>query len=192
MPILVRDLVFGYGDAPLLNGVSLTVEDGECVMVTGGSGTGKTTLMRLIAGLLTPAGGSVERPDRLAAVFQEDRLFRGISALKNAALVGRAENAEALFREAGMTEYASLPAEKLSGGTRRRVAILRALNSPADALLLDEPFTGLDDANRRKMAAMIRRVYAGKPILLISHDPSDGLLLGARTVVLSSEGKISG
>lgn len=184
MPITVEHLSFAYGERPILNDLSFTVGEGETLLVQGASGCGKTTLLRLLLGLETPQSGRVEVPLKKAAVFQEDRLFRGLSAAGNIALVSDSATAARLLGEAGMEEFAALPPEKLSGGTRRRVAILRALASPFDALFLDEPFAGLDPENHRLFAALIRKYQNGKPLLLVSHDSEDAALFPARVLEL--------
>lgn len=184
MAIKLKNLSFSYGDTPVLKDFSLTVEKNDRVLISGPSGAGKTTLFRLILGLEKATSGDISVPEKISAVFQEDRLFEGASVIKNLASTGPKEEAERLLALAGLSGVKTkLPAE-LSGGMKRRVAILRALNFDADALLLDEPFNGLDDDNKKIMADLILEKYGDKPMLLISHNKEDALLLGARIVNL--------
>ena len=127
-------------------------------------------------GLERPDAGSVTGVGRVAAVFQEDRLCPQLTAVENVLLVlpdGRARRGgvEADFARLGMTGDAlTLPAARLSGGQKRRVALLRAVWARADTRLFDEPFTGLDPAAMEQAAALLRARCAGAPALLATHD----------------------
>ena len=149
------NLCFSYGDAPLLCNLNLAIDAGERVLLSGPSGGGKTTLLHLLCGLLRPAAGQIAAPPRLGVVFQEDRLLPTLTALQNLALVNPGLGQGpclSLLEELGIAPWAhSLPGD-LSGGQRRRVAIARALAFDCQALLLDEPFQGLDAASRLQTA----------------------------------------
>ena len=128
-------------------------------------------------GLETPTGGTVQGVGRVGAVFQEDRLCPQLTALQNVLLVrpgdGHAEEdaVRADFARLGMDAAAlRLPARKLSGGQKRRTALLRALWVPSDTLLLDEPFTGMDPETLHRAALLLKERCAGKPVLLATHD----------------------
>lgn len=181
MPIKLENVTFGYADTPVLRDFSLAVADGEVVCLSGESGSGKTSIARLVLGLEKPQSGFVERPSKIAAVFQEDRLFPSMTVQKNVSCVGGQRTAELLER-AGLRAVAGKRLWHLSGGMKRRVAILRAINFGADALVLDEPFNGLDAENKKKMAELILEAYGDKPTILISHYPPDAEILGARVV----------
>lgn len=181
MPIKLQKVFFSYEDTPVLRDFSLEIADGEVVCLSGESGSGKTSVARLVLGLEKPQSGSVEAPEKIAAVFQEDRLFPAMSVRENIACVG-GNKTEQLLETAGLSAVAGKRLWHLSGGMKRRVAILRAVNFGADALILDEPFNGLDAENKKTMAKLILEVYGNKPILLISHYPPDAELLGARVV----------
>ncbi len=182
MTIKLDSVSFSYNGKPVLSDFSLTVTNGERVCLVGESGAGKTTLFRLILGLEKADKGDVSVPQKISTVFQEDRLFKGVSVVKNIASTGSQKNAEILLEKAGLIDIADKSIDQLSGGMMRRIAILRALNFDADALLLDEPFNGLDDENKKIMTDMILDTFAGKPILIISHNPQDSALLGAEQV----------
>ena len=159
------------------------------------SGWGKTTLLRILMGLERPTTGSVEGVGRVAAVFQEDRLCPQLNAVQNVTLVlpgvenQYKEQIISDFQQLGMDIAAlQLPARRLSGGQKRRVALLRALWAPSDTLLLDEPFTGMDPDTLQRAAALLRQRCAGKPVLLATHDESAIRALGWPVVELEKLG----
>lgn len=177
----------------LFEGLSLTV-DGPAVLWAP-SGWGKTTLLRILMGLEVPTSGSVEGVGRVGAVFQEDRLCPQLTPEENVALVLPAEQykAKTQYKEPiredliqiGLDDEALvLPARKLSGGQKRRTALLRALWAESDTLLLDEPFTGMDPAAMKKAAAMLKARCGAKPVLLATHDQAAIRELGWRVIEL--------
>ena len=164
-----------FGEKVLFRSLSLTV-DGPAVLWAP-SGWGKTTLLRILMGLETPTAGRVQGAGRVSAVFQEDRLCPQLTAVQNVLLVlpGAGERyapaVTADFARLGMDAAAlALPAAKLSGGQKRRTALLRALWAPGDTLLLDEPFTGMDPAALQASIALLRERVGGRPVLLATHD----------------------
>lgn len=191
MKIEVKNLSFSYGAQPVLQKVSFTLTSEQPVVLLGSSGQGKTTLLRLLAGLLTPQGGQISgitASTRIAVMFQEDRLFPQLSVWKNLKLVRpdvTQQQAAALLAELDLEEtvLGQLPRE-LSGGMRRRVALARALLFEADLVLMDEPFQGLDVNTRVDALKAVRKWTEGRPLLLISHEPSDAEALGAKIMTL--------
>ena len=182
-----------FGTAPLFTDLCMEVD--APVVLWAPSGWGKTTLLRILMGLERPTTGSVEGVGRVAAVFQEDRLCPQLNAVQNVTLVlPGAENQykEQIindFQQIGMDAAAlQLPARRLSGGQKRRVALLRALWAPSDTLLLDEPFTGMDPDTLQRAAALLRQRCAGKPVLLATHDESAIRALGWPVVELEKLG----
>lgn len=150
--ILITNLSKSYGETVVFRNFSARLPLGETTVITGVSGGGKTTLLRLILGLETPDGGEIAGvPARRAAVFQEDRLCPQLTALENVLLTaGRKKERKArdILARLGLGESLAVPAAELSGGMRRRCALARALCAESDLLVLDEPFKGLDEANR--------------------------------------------
>ena len=171
----LQHLTKQFGTAPLFTDLCMEVD--APVVLWAPSGWGKTTLLRILMGLERPTTGSVEGVGRVAAVFQEDRLCPQLNAVQNVTLVlPGAENQykEQIineFQQLGMDAAAlQLPARRLSGGQKRRVALLRALWAPSDTLLLDEPFTGMDPAALQASIALLRERVEGRPVLLATHD----------------------
>jgi len=178
----VKNLSFGYGlKKPLFQGLSLQIPEGSRVWFSAPSGTGKTTLLRLLLGLEKPRRGSVLIPagTSFSTVFQEDRLLPWKTVLENVALFSDEETAAALLGELGIAEAAGQLPEELSGGMRRRATLARALAHPFDVLVLDEAFTGLDAQAKAVCLAAVEKRLAGKTLLLVSHDPQVAEVLGA-------------
>ena len=182
---------FGYPGRELFRDLSLTLEPGERLAVTGPSGSGKTTLLRLMAGLERPASGAVSGipPQGVSMVFQENRLVPGLTLLQNLALAApRAGRAEllGLLRELGLGEEGDSLPGSLSGGMARRAAIARAAALGSPLALLDEPFTGLDEENRRRAADFLLGHFPGAAMAVVVHHPEEAELLGARPLPLES------
>ena len=191
--LTIEHLTKQFGEKTLFRDLCLTV-DGPAVLWAP-SGWGKTTLLRILMGLDTPTAGRVRGVGRAAAVFQEDRLCPQLTALQNVTLVlpgsekQYKEQIGAEFQQLGMDAAAlALPAARLSGGQKRRTALLRALWAPSDTLLLDEPFTGMDPDTLQRAAALLRQRCAGKPVLLATHDESAIRALGWPVVELEKLG----
>ena len=180
-----------FGSTVLFRDLTFTV-DGPAVLWAP-SGWGKTTLLRILMGLDTPTAGRVQGVGRAAAVFQEDRLCPQLTALQNVTLVlpgsekQYKEQIRAEFQQLGMdTAALALPAARLSGGQKRRTALLRALWAPSDTLLLDEPFTGMDPDTLAAAAALLRTRCRTKPVLLATHDREAIRLLGWPVIELEA------
>ena len=171
----ILNLTKRFGEKTLFEALDLTVT-GPAILWAP-SGWGKTTLLRILMGLETPTAGRVQGAGRVSAVFQEDRLCPQLNAIQNVELVlpeGKTKYREQIhndFLQIGLDEAAlSLPARKLSGGQKRRAALLRALWAESDTLLLDEPFTGMDPAAVQASIALLRERVEGRPVLLATHD----------------------
>lgn len=175
--IRVQNLCKTYGDHVVLHNLSFTAGVGV-TRILGRSGAGKTTLLRILLGLDQPdSGGLFGTNCRWAAVFQEDRLLGHLDAEDNLRFaLGSAYNtaaAKTLLGELGLADVGSKPICEYSGGMKRRLALARALLAPSDALILDEPFTGLDEENRSIALRCILHAAQTKPVLLASHEALD-------------------
>ena len=189
--LTIEHLTKQFGEKTLFRDLCLTV-DGPAVLWAP-SGWGKTTLLRILMGLDTPTAGRVRGVGRAAAVFQEDRLCPQLTALQNVTLVLPSsekqykEQIKADFQQLGMDAAAlALPATRLSGGQKRRTALLRALWAPSDILLLDEPFTGMDPDTLAAAAALLRTRCGTEPVLLATHDREAIRLLGWPVIELEA------
>lgn len=180
--ILLEHISKCYAETVVFRGFSARLPLRETSVITGVSGGGKTTLLRLILGLETPDKGAITGvPARRAAVFQEDRLCPQLTALENVLLIaGRKREREArdMLVRLGLGESLAVPAAELSGGMRRRCALARALCAEFDLLALDEPFKGLDEANRRAAIDAVRALSGDKTVLLVTHDAAEAEFFG--------------
>ena len=183
----LKQVSFSYRGTSVLRDVSWTLPRRGVVCLWGPSGGGKTTLLRLLAGLEHPKAGAVTLPDdgRVAMVFQEDRLLPWMTALENVMLPGAERQlAEDMLRSLGLgEELHRLPGE-LSGGQQRRVAIARALAAPGDLLLLDEPFNGLDEVSWRMAVPLILQRAEEVPVVLVTHVEQHAQALNAEVLHL--------
>ena len=183
---------------------SLSVAAGEILAVVGASGSGKSSLLRLVAGLERAASGHVERridARRTGFVFQNPTLAPWSDALSNVALplelagVARSQaraQAEATLAEVGLADHADRLPHELSGGMAMRVSLARALAADPDLLLLDEPFAALDSANRRRLATRIHELWTARrpAIVFVTLDVEEAVHLAQRLVVVGSGGRI--
>jgi zinc transport system ATP-binding protein len=197
--IEVRGVRFGYGGVPMLDGVDLTVEPSQFVVLTGPNGSGKSTLIKLIVGLLSPGAGRVlvgghpatdrrarrrigyapqASPGRMVLPVSvtevvESGLITGDAVLRRPSQEDRALVAGALG-SVGLTDLARECVFELSGGQQQRAVIARALVGDRPVLLLDEPTTGIDRAFRPRVVDELRRRAAeGAAVVAVTHDPDD-------------------
>ena len=167
----LQDVSVSYGEQRVLQDFSATYESDKLYVLDSPSGSGKTTLLRVIAGLTKPDAGKVETGgQKVAMLFQEDRLCEEYSALKNVELVAISRSAAKehllqLLEESDIHK----PCKELSGGMKRRVALARAFAAGADILLLDEPYNGLDEENRMRVARYIEENGQNKVVIMASH-----------------------
>ena len=195
-------LRFAAADTPVFASIDLTVARGEFVTLVGASGVGKSSLLRIAAGLLAPTAGRVERAvdagaDRrgVAMVFQEARLMPWRRVAANVALgleglaVSRTERDRRVARALELVRLGDVAERwhhELSGGQRQRVGIARALAVAPDLLLMDEPFGALDAITRRTLQDELLRIWreTGTSVLFVTHDIDEATYLGDRIVLL--------
>ena len=179
-----------FGNASVLRDVNLSVKRGEFVALIGPSGGGKSTLLRVIAGLLEANKGEVNVEGDSAVVFQDYRLLPWRTVRRNVALprdlTGRGEAADAVLKQVGMADHAERYPHQLSGGMQARIAIARALAQDAEVLLMDEPFAALDALVRERFNAELKRLHnkTQKTVLFVTHSIREAVYLADRVVVL--------
>ena len=179
-----------FGETEVLRDVRLEVDPGERVAVLGPSGVGKTTLLRIVAGIDRDFEGEVERPDETAIVFQEPTLLRWRSAVRNLTLTNSGvseEEGRAMLARVGLAGRAGDFPGQLSLGQQRRVALARAFIGRPRLLILDEPFASLDSGTADEMMTLteglIRDTHPA--VLLVTHVEAEAERLGDRIVRLA-------
>ncbi len=198
-PLEIRALTVRRGARVIVDGVDLDVPRGQVAALMGLSGSGKSTILRSIAGLDT-FEGTIRVDGRAGLVFQSHCLFEHLSAIDNVRLAPRhvdhvdaaaaTTRAEALLAELGVVHRAHAWPRELSGGEAQRVAIARALAMNPAVLLLDEPTASLDPARRADLGRTLRALAAsGRTLLLTSHD-QEFVAAHADTVAILSGGRI--
>jgi phospholipid/cholesterol/gamma-HCH transport system ATP-binding protein len=201
--VKIESLTFAYDARPILKGIDLTIGRGQVVAIMGGSGCGKTTLLRIIGGALNPTGGSVRVLDRMMGTLNQDELyaqrrqmgmlfqfgalFTDMSVFDNVAFQMREHTdlSEELIRDlvlmkldaVGLRGAASLMPSELSGGMARRVALARAIALDPTLIMYDEPFAGLDPISLGVIARLIRRLNdsLGATSIIVTHDVQESL-----------------
>ncbi|MGH1368001.1 MAG: ABC transporter ATP-binding protein [Maritimibacter sp.] len=179
-----------YGkDAPVLGALNLTLNPGETLAITGPSGVGKSTLLRIIAGLEPRFEGQLTAPHRIGMVFQDPALLPWRTAIENITLPTRAslDQAYRLLERVGLSGLANRYPHELSLGQQRRLALARAFVSDPQVMLLDEPFVSLDPKLASDMMALFEELRAETDVatILVSHAPDEAARLASRMMVLA-------
>lgn len=180
MSIRIQEVSKSYQGRPVLRSISCTLPAGSRWAILAPSGAGKTTLLRLLLGLEVPDSGHISGVPRAAVLFQENRLISKCSAIRNIQMTVSQSSSEilSLLTALGLDEASQKkPVYQLSGGQARRVALARALLAPGELLVLDEPFTGLDDESRHLAAQCILNHLQHRTLLLVTHRTEDLSLL---------------
>ena len=195
MDIVIHQITARYEKKDILRDFSAVIPEKQTTVIMGSSGCGKTTLLYLLMNLLHPAAGTISGvPDKISVVFQEERLCEDFSAVENIQLVLRKKQkdnvVEDSLREIGLGDSLPMPVSQLSGGMRRRVAIVRAVLAESDAILLDEPFKGLDADTKATVINFLMRKTKGKTVILVTHDEEEATLLGDHVLRLEPVGAL--
>lgn len=203
-PVLeARDVVRAYGRRRALDGVSVALGTGECLALFGPNGAGKTTLLRVLAGLLRPTRGSVHLDgvpvqgaaaarSQVGLLSHQSMLYAPLTVRENvhftARLYGVPDPAAATDRaldRLGMTARAEQPVRALSRGLQQRVSIARAVVHGPRVLLLDEPYTGLDEAGASTLTALLTELRdSGATLVLVTHNLAEGLALATHAAIM--------
>lgn len=185
------------GDTPIFKDLDLSLEAGAWTCLLGASGVGKTTVLKLFAGLdeAVTLSGHLEAPERVALMAQSDMLLPWLSALDNVVIGAKLrgdrvdlDRGKEVLSRVGLADQAARKPTALSGGQRQRVALARTLMEDRDVVLLDEPFSALDALTRAQMQDLTAELLADRTVLLITHDPLEAARLGDRIVIMTAHG----
>lgn len=193
MNIILRNLSKQYNNIPVLNQLNLEIMEGRVSCIMGPSGKGKTTLLHLLMGLVKPDSGRIDgiKGKKFAAVFQEDRLCENVNAIQNIKMVCNRKVTDIYvteeLKEVGLAGYEEKRVSELSGGMKRRVAIVRAVMAESDILIMDEPFKGLDDELKKQVIQYIKDKTAGKTLIVVTHNLEEANALSAKIILLGAD-----
>ncbi len=181
----ITNLTMKFGGATVIENLSFTLPSTGIYTLSGASGCGKTTLLHLISGTLTPSAGSITHDfEKISVCFQEPRLIPWLDLEENIKFVlSKEENSSLLFDEIldalDLKQKKNAPPDTLSGGMQQRAALARAILHGGDLLLLDEPFSAQDEATKARVIDLVKRSNKNGLTLIVTHDESDAAALGA-------------
>jgi NitT/TauT family transport system ATP-binding protein len=190
MDIRLQHVSKQFGENRVIKDLNVTFANKQMNCLMGASGIGKTTIINIIMGLAKPDEGTIQglRGKRIAAVFQEERLIEHWDAIQNVRLACdksvTAEDVMIEFDKVGLTGHSNKPVRELSGGMRRRVAIVRATMAKSDLIIMDEPFKGLDEALKIHIIEYVKEKTKGKTTIIVTHEKDEVELLEAKLVTL--------
>lgn len=190
MDIIISNLSKCFGEKKVFHNFSARIREGNITSIMAPSGAGKTTLLRILAGLEKAEGGSVEGmvDKKISMVFQEDRLCENLNAVSNIRMVcGKEISEKQILKElekVGLAGSEMQPVRELSGGMKRRTALVRAVMASYDILILDEPFKGLDEDNKIEIMKYMLEKSGGKTVILVTHDENEAKFVGGRIINL--------
>jgi putative hydroxymethylpyrimidine transport system ATP-binding protein len=196
--IEAKGLTLRFGDQLIFEDLHLAITGGQFVALLGASGVGKTSLLKILAGLAKPSAGLVRASDggplqgRIAYMGQTDLLYPWLTVIQNVMLGSRLRGARPdparameLLSRVGLAERAEATPAALSGGMRQRAAIARTLYEDRPIVLMDEPFSALDSLTRARIQDLAAELLEGRTALLITHDPFEACRLGHHLLVMS-------
>ncbi|KJZ18224.1 ABC transporter ATP-binding protein [Loktanella sp. S4079] len=181
-----------YGNTQVLRDIHLSLERGDALAILGASGIGKTTLLRIIAGIDTKYDGVIERPENIGIVFQEPTLLPWRSVFDNIKLVhpSRTNDAiHAMLRDVGLSGKAEMFPGQLSLGQQRRLSLARGFAGQPELLILDEPFVSLDQATADDMLSLTKRLIdkTEPTTIFVTHNMAEAATLATQVMTLQGE-----
>lgn len=187
MDIIISKLTKSFGQNKAIDKFDAVIKQGERTFIMGPSGCGKTTLINIMMGLTPYDSGTIKGiPELKSVVFQEDRVCESFNAVLNVRLVCNKEmkNEEIIshLERIGLKDHISKPVIELSGGMRRRVAIVRAILAKSEILFLDEPFKGLDSKTKQNVMQYLKENTENKTTVIVTHDIEDVKKLGGDVI----------
>ncbi len=184
--VSVKNLRKCYGREIVIDGWNFMLEDGEFVTIMGPTGCGKTTFLRIIAGLEDHEGEVELRAKKVGFVFQDDRLVPWLNALENVLFVCEDEKkALESLDLVGLSEFSHLFPPELSGGMKKLLGFARAICIGPDLLILDEPFSSIDFHLKRKLTEILRNLKGSVSVILVTHSLEEAEELSDRIIVVS-------
>ena len=195
MDIQIEHLDKAYGKNQVLKNFSAVIPEGKITCIMAPSGKGKTTLLNILLGLEPYDKGRIRGLEgrKKSAVFQEDRLCENLSSRANIRMIRErkisgcrefSKKMEEGLEALELKEWGNQPVRELSGGMKRRTAILRALLADWEILFMDEPFKGLDIETKKKVMEYVKKECHGKTVFFVTHDPEEAKEMGAEILVL--------
>ncbi|SHJ41124.1 ATP-binding cassette domain-containing protein [Parasporobacterium paucivorans] len=178
MDIIIENVSKRFGEKTVLKGFSAIIREHGITCIMGPSGCGKTTLLNLLMGFEQQDEGSIKGvPVKKSAVFQEDRLCESFDAVENVRMVCHKDTPDGQIRnhliQVGVGDSLYNPVSELSGGMRRRVALVRAILAKSEILFLDEPFKGLDEERKRQVMNYVKENIDGRTVVMVTHDEEE-------------------
>ena len=190
MNININNLTKKYGKKKIFKNFSLEIETGKVTALMGKSGFGKTTLIRILMGLEKYDEGKITglENQKISTVFQEDRLCENLSAITNISIVCEKETSireiSVELEKIGLKESQNKPVKTLSGGMKRRVAIIRCIMAKSDIIIFDEPLKGLDEITKKNVIRYLKEKIRGKTVIIVTHDIEEARQLDGTIVNL--------
>jgi len=191
MAIKLVNISKNYDDKIVLGNVSYQIKKDVTTCIMGPSGSGKTTLLRIMMGLETPDGGEIIGLEQMqkSVVFQEDRLCENLTVSANIKLASRkplaADQILAAIKNVDLPlDCLKQTVRQLSGGQKRRVAILRALMTEYDILFMDEPFKGLDVETKQQVMNYVKKATSKKTVIIVTHDELESQMMSDEVIYI--------
>lgn len=180
----LENITKSFNGKEIISDFTRDIPDGKITYIMGASGIGKTTLLRIIAGLDTDFGGNIEKSGKIAYVFQEPRLFPALTVKENVEIVGGTNDSKDILSMLELDGCENMMPNELSGGMKMRLSIARALYSDADIYLMDEPFSALDDETKNRIVPKIFAFLKGKTVIIVSHSLDEAASYADNTINL--------
>lgn len=191
--LMIKEITKSYGKHKVLENISFNINESERICIYGKSGIGKTTLLRIIAGLEKADSGEITFMGKVSMVFQEDRLLENTDVYTNlyCVLGSRFDKAEAdmHLKEVGLEGAGNKIVSELSGGMKRRVAIVRCMMKSSEIILLDEPFKGLDTILKDNIIRYVVKYLNGRAVIMVTHDISEAEKIQAEIIEIKNLGR---
>ena len=190
MDIVIKNLYKSFGEKQVLNNINAVIRNGQTTCLMGQSGVGKTTLLNIMMGFVKADSGEILNiPQLKSAVFQENRLCENFSVISNIRMANDSLTDEIILehlRAVGLANEAQHKVSTLSGGMKRRVALVRAILAQKEILFLDEPFKGLDEETLEKVQNYLLENTKGLTTVMVTHNMEDASALGAEVIYLKN------